>query len=160
MIKYLRLDPKPSDLAMVRIIKVRTGYRCKDIRWTVASGERQYWLGDSWSKRFEKPLASLSEWTSGYKSSNCGNTLSNFNQARVVRHLVAQAMTRGMVKSKLMHERKWEIRSQPPLPSFFFFLYGNFFLFFFLLKITFHIYIYLYTYIKKAIQGTGVQFID
>ena len=30
--KYLRLDPKPSDLTMIRVIKARTGYRCKDIR--------------------------------------------------------------------------------------------------------------------------------
>jgi len=26
------LDPKPSDFTMIRIIKVRTEYRCKDIR--------------------------------------------------------------------------------------------------------------------------------
>jgi len=32
MTKYLKLDPKPSDLTIIRIIKVRTGYRCKDIR--------------------------------------------------------------------------------------------------------------------------------
>jgi len=32
MNKYLKLDPKPSDLTIIRIIKVRTGYRCKDIR--------------------------------------------------------------------------------------------------------------------------------
>lgn len=32
MKKYLKLDPKPSDLTMVRVIKARTGYRCKDIR--------------------------------------------------------------------------------------------------------------------------------
>ena len=37
MRKYLILDPKPSDLTMVRIIKVRTGYRCKDIRGIVVS---------------------------------------------------------------------------------------------------------------------------
>jgi hypothetical protein len=30
--KYLRLDPKPSDLIMIRVIKARTNYRCKDIR--------------------------------------------------------------------------------------------------------------------------------
>jgi len=35
MSEYLILDPKPSDLTMVRVIKARTGYRCKDIRWTV-----------------------------------------------------------------------------------------------------------------------------
>ena len=33
-----------------------------------------------------------------------------------VTDLVAQVMTRGMVKSKLMHERKWVIRSQAPDP--------------------------------------------
>jgi hypothetical protein len=33
----------------------------------------------------------------------------------MVTYLVAQVMTRGMVKSELMHERKWAIRSQAPL---------------------------------------------
>jgi hypothetical protein len=33
---------------------------------------------------------------------------------RVATHLVAQVMTRGKVKSKLITERKWVIRSQPP----------------------------------------------
>ena len=37
MIKYLRLDLKPSDLTMTRVIKARTGYRCKDIRRVVVS---------------------------------------------------------------------------------------------------------------------------
>lgn len=37
MNKYLELDPKASDLTMVRVIKARTGYRCKDIRRTVVS---------------------------------------------------------------------------------------------------------------------------
>ena len=32
MKKYLILDPKISDLTMIRVIKARTGYRCKDIR--------------------------------------------------------------------------------------------------------------------------------
>jgi len=32
----------------------------------------------------------------------------------VATHLVAQVMTRGMVKSRLMHEKKWAIRSQAP----------------------------------------------
>jgi hypothetical protein len=32
MNKYLILDPETSDLTIIRIIKVRTGYRCKDIR--------------------------------------------------------------------------------------------------------------------------------
>jgi len=32
MRKYLKLDPETSDLTVIRIIKVRTGYRCKDIR--------------------------------------------------------------------------------------------------------------------------------
>jgi len=32
MNKYLKLDPETSDLTIIRIIKVRTGYRCKDIR--------------------------------------------------------------------------------------------------------------------------------
>ena len=35
--KYLKLDPKPSDLTMVKAIKAWTGYRCKDIRWIVVS---------------------------------------------------------------------------------------------------------------------------
>ena len=30
--KYLKLDPKPSDLTIIRVIKARTGYRSKDIR--------------------------------------------------------------------------------------------------------------------------------
>jgi len=34
MIKYLKLDPKPSDLTIIRVIKARTGYRCKDI-WRI-----------------------------------------------------------------------------------------------------------------------------
>lgn len=38
----------------------------------------------------------------------------------MVTYFVAQAMTRGMVKSKLMHERKWVIRSQAPLPTWFY----------------------------------------
>ena len=37
MNKYLVLDPKPSDLTMIRVIKARTGYRCKDIRGIVVS---------------------------------------------------------------------------------------------------------------------------
>jgi hypothetical protein len=37
MIKYLKLDPKTSDLTVIRIIKVRTGYRCKDIRRIMVS---------------------------------------------------------------------------------------------------------------------------
>ena len=35
--KYLILDPKTSDLTIIRIIKVRTGYRCKDIRRIMVS---------------------------------------------------------------------------------------------------------------------------
>ena len=35
--KYLKLDPKPSDLTIIRVIKARTGYRCKDIRWIMVS---------------------------------------------------------------------------------------------------------------------------
>ena len=35
--QYLKLDPKASDLTMIRIIKVRTGYRCIDIRRIVVS---------------------------------------------------------------------------------------------------------------------------
>jgi len=31
IIKYIVLDPKPSDLTIIRS-KVRTDYRCKDIR--------------------------------------------------------------------------------------------------------------------------------
>ena len=37
MRKYLKLDPKTSDLTVIRIIKVRTGYRCKDIRRIMVS---------------------------------------------------------------------------------------------------------------------------
>ncbi len=37
MNKYLKLDPKASDLTMVRVVKARTGYRCIDIRGTVVS---------------------------------------------------------------------------------------------------------------------------
>ena len=32
MNKYLKLDPETSDLIIIRIIKVRTGCRCIDIR--------------------------------------------------------------------------------------------------------------------------------
>jgi len=35
--KYLKLDPKTSDLTIIRIIKVRTGYRCIDIRRIIVS---------------------------------------------------------------------------------------------------------------------------
>jgi hypothetical protein len=35
--KYLKLDPKPSDLTTVRVITARTADRCKDIRRTVVS---------------------------------------------------------------------------------------------------------------------------
>lgn len=31
------LDPKPGDLTIIRIIKVRTAYRCKDIRRIMVS---------------------------------------------------------------------------------------------------------------------------
>lgn len=31
------LDPKPGDLTIIRIIKVRTVYRCKDIRRIMVS---------------------------------------------------------------------------------------------------------------------------
>ena len=37
MNEYLELDPETSDLTIIRIIKVRTGYRCIDIRGTVVS---------------------------------------------------------------------------------------------------------------------------
>jgi len=37
MSKYLKLDPETSDLTIIRVIKVRTGYRCKDIRGMVVS---------------------------------------------------------------------------------------------------------------------------
>jgi hypothetical protein len=37
MNKYLKLDPKTSDLTIIRIIKVRTGYRCIDIRRIMVS---------------------------------------------------------------------------------------------------------------------------
>jgi len=31
------LDPKSGDLTIIRIIKVRTGYRCRDIRRIMVS---------------------------------------------------------------------------------------------------------------------------
>jgi len=37
MNKYLTRDPKSSDLTMVRLIKGRMVYRCKDIQRTVVS---------------------------------------------------------------------------------------------------------------------------
>jgi len=37
MIKYLKLDPETSDLTIIRRIKVRTGYRCIDIRRIMVS---------------------------------------------------------------------------------------------------------------------------
>jgi len=37
MSKYLVLDPKPSDLTMIKTIKVWTGYCCINIRWIVVS---------------------------------------------------------------------------------------------------------------------------
>jgi hypothetical protein len=35
--KYLKLDPKTSDLTIIRILMVRTVYRCIDIRGVVVS---------------------------------------------------------------------------------------------------------------------------
>jgi len=35
--KYLKLDPKTSDLTIIRILMVRTAYRCIDIRGVVVS---------------------------------------------------------------------------------------------------------------------------
>ena len=37
MNKYLKLDPETSDLTIIRIIKVRTSYRCIDIRRIMVS---------------------------------------------------------------------------------------------------------------------------
>jgi len=37
MNKYLKLDPETSDLTIIRNIKVRTGYRCIDIRRIMVS---------------------------------------------------------------------------------------------------------------------------
>jgi len=37
MIKYLKLDQETSDLTIIRRIKVRTGYRCIDIRRIMVS---------------------------------------------------------------------------------------------------------------------------
>ena len=37
MNKYLKLDPEASDLTIIRNIKVRTGYRCRDIRRIMVS---------------------------------------------------------------------------------------------------------------------------
>jgi hypothetical protein len=37
MNKYLKLDPETSDLTIIRIIKVRTGCRCIDIRRIMVS---------------------------------------------------------------------------------------------------------------------------
>ena len=42
------LDPKLGDLTIVRTIKVRTGYRCKDIRRTVVSIVKDNTDLDSW----------------------------------------------------------------------------------------------------------------
>jgi len=48
MIKYLKLDLKPKvDLTMIRVIRARTGYRCKDIRRNRGASERQT-DRDSW----------------------------------------------------------------------------------------------------------------
>jgi hypothetical protein len=44
-----------------------------------------------------------------------GNTLKQFQPSRCGNTSVAQVMTRGTVKSKLITERKWAIRSQPPI---------------------------------------------
>jgi len=37
MNQYLKLDPETSDLTIIRNIKVRTGYRCIDIRGIMVS---------------------------------------------------------------------------------------------------------------------------
>jgi hypothetical protein len=49
--KYLILDPKPSDITIIRVIKARTGYRCKDIRRIMVRCEIQIWLGIAGSLR-------------------------------------------------------------------------------------------------------------
>ena len=41
-----------------------------------------------------------------------GKALKLFQPSKYGNIIVAQVMTRGMVKSKWMHERKWVIRSQ------------------------------------------------
>ena len=43
-----------------------------------------------------------------------GKPLKIFQPSENGNILVAQVMTRGMVKSKFMYKRKWVIRSQPP----------------------------------------------
>ena len=48
MSQCLKLDPKLGDLTIVRIIKVRTGYRCKDIRRTMVSIVKDKSDLDSW----------------------------------------------------------------------------------------------------------------
>jgi len=37
MNKYLNRDPKDSDLTVIRLIKGRMGYRCKDIQRIMVS---------------------------------------------------------------------------------------------------------------------------
>ena len=46
--KCLKLDPKPGDFTIVRIIKVRTGYRSTDIRRTMVSIVKDKTDLDSW----------------------------------------------------------------------------------------------------------------
>ena len=48
MNKCLKLDPKLGDLTIVRIIKVRTGYCCTNIRRTVVSLVKDNTDLDSW----------------------------------------------------------------------------------------------------------------
>lgn len=48
MNQCLKLDPKLGDLTIVRIIRVRTGYRGKDIRRTMVSMVKDKTDLDSW----------------------------------------------------------------------------------------------------------------
>jgi hypothetical protein len=52
MKKYLKLDPKPSDLTMIRVIKGPNGLKSRDERLKSPGKEKLF-----------------------YESTNCGNTL-------------------------------------------------------------------------------------
>lgn len=47
-IKCLKLDPKPGDFTIIRIIKVRTGYCCKNIRRIMVGVVKDNTDQDSW----------------------------------------------------------------------------------------------------------------
>ena len=79
MVKYLKLDPETSDLTIIRIIKVRTGYRCIDIRGIMVSKWKTKLTSLAGRKLgLRNLMARKWEQTSCYKSSNCGNILKQF----------------------------------------------------------------------------------